>query len=241
MKKEFGFFSLSILLMSYSFYSHAALRPVASLALGADVLTTHMNQYVTFISPFQNNYVSNNRKVDIVGGLFLGVEQSVYCNLLGQVGVSYYQNANYQAQGVVYQFADPGLGDFNYQYNIQSQRLLLETKLLGTYQEVYHPFINLGVGEAINKAYQYTETPTNSASVPMYPGFGGKTTHSLAYLVGLGVEADVANHTRLGLMYRYVNLGRAGLGRSAIQESTNTLKNNPFYVNELLLQMSYVG
>jgi opacity protein-like surface antigen len=99
----------------------------------------------------------------------------------------------------------------------------------------------VGAGEAINSANQYTEIPVASASVPMLPGFGDKTTHSFAYLAGVGIEMDVTNHIRLGGVYRYVNLGRAQLSTTSIQESSDVLKNNPLHVNEIMLQLSYLG
>ena len=233
------YFSLIALFLSLS--AHASFRHVASIAAGADIVTVHMNQNITLISPFQNTYVSNNHIEDFVGGLFIGVENPIYGNVLGQIGVSYYQNNGYEAQGLVYQFADPSMGNLYYQYNITSQRILAESKVLLSYQEKYHPFINLGVGEAINTASQYREVPVTSASVPMFPGFNDRTTHSFAYLIGIGVDMDVSANMRLGAMYRYVNLGQAQLSTTSIQESNDTLKNNPFYASEILLQLSYLG
>lgn len=231
----------SLLFLLTATTTHAAIRPIATLSAGADVVTTHMNQNIMIISPFHNNYFSNQRKEDVVGGLFLGVENNVSDNFLAQFGVGYYQNNAYQAEGTIYQFGDPNLGNLYYVYNIQSQRLLLESKLLGTVYNDYHPFINLGVGEAINSASQYTEIPITSADVAMSPVFSNKTIHSFTYLVGVGVDRDITNHIRLGGVYRYVNSGRAALSTTPTQESSDTLKNHPFYANELMLQLSYVG
>lgn len=238
---EFRFVTTSVLWLCLPLIAHASIRPVASIAAGADIITLHTNQNISLIEPFQNSYIGNNRKVDFVGGFFLGVEQSLCHNMLGQLGVSYYQNAVYQAQGLVYQFADPDMANLNYQYNIRSQRVMLESKLLATVQGKYHPFINIGIGEAINTASQYEEIPVTSADVPMTPGFNDKTTNAFAYLVGVGVEVDITDHMRLGGMYRYVNLGRAQLSTAPMQESNVVLKNNPFYVNEFLLQLTYLG
>lgn len=219
----------------------ASMRPIASLSAGTDVVNIHMTQNITILSPFQNSYVSNNRIEDFVAGLFVGIETPVFNNVLGQLGISYYRNDGYLAQGIVYQFTDPAMGNLFYQYSIQSQRFLLESKLLATCHEKYHPFINVGLGRSKNTASDYVETAVVSTSVPMSPGFSNNTSYSFTYLIGAGVEIDIDTHTRLGVMYRYVNLGRANLGTTPLQESATTLNNDPLYTNEFMLQLTYLG
>ncbi len=231
----------ALALISTPLIGFASVRPVASLSAGVDVVNIHMTQNITILAPFQNSYVANTRIEDFVGGLFVGFETPLFSQVLGQLGVSYYENSGYLAQGIVYQFTDPAMGNLFYQYSIQSQRLLLEGKLLTTCHQKYHPFINVGLGRTKNTASDYIETPVVSTSVPMTPGFGNNTSYSFTYLIGAGIEMDIDPHTRLGLMYRYVNLGKANLGTTPLQESTTTLSNNPLYTNEVMLQLTYLG
>jgi opacity protein-like surface antigen len=240
MEMDFRFFATTALLILLPLAVQAAIRPVATISAGADIVTVRNNQTITIISPFQNSYIGSNHQVDFVGGLFLGVEQVLVNNILGQLGVSYYQTT-IEPRGVVYQFTDPARGNLNYQYDILSQRILLESKLLGTFRNIYHPFINVGIGEALNAASNYKETPVSSTGVAMSPEFSNKTTHSFTYLAGVGIEMDIADHFRLGALYRYVNLSQAQLGATPIQESADTLNNNLFHVNQVLLQLTYLG
>lgn len=219
----------------------ASLHPLATLSIGADSPNTHLNQNITIISPYQNSYLSGGSNTQLMAGLFLGAETSLLTNLLGQLGVSYYSNNPYTIKGSVYQFADPTMNNLAYQYHIESQRFLIEAKILTTLQQQYHPYVTLGAGTAINKTYQYTETPVNTDDVPMSQGFTNRTYHSFAYQLGLGLEKDFTSHFRCGGGYRYINLGTAGLGTTPLQDGNQTIKFNHLHVNEFLLQLSYIG
>src|SRR5476651_345320 len=105
MRMELRFAAIALVLTLFPLMAQAAFRPVATLSAGTDVVTTHMNQTITLVAPFQNTYISTNTKADFVGGLFLGVETPLFQCLSGQLGLSYYQNDAYQAQGTVYQFS----------------------------------------------------------------------------------------------------------------------------------------
>lgn len=238
MKK--GILVLCLCACFYPLESSAWYRPMLSLALGADAVNTHLNQNLTIIAPFQNSYLSGGANFQPVAGLFVGMETMLH-NFLTQLGVSYYQNKAYLITGSVYQFADPTLNNLSYQYHIESQRVLVETKVLSTIKQRFHPYFSAGVGEALNQAYQYIETPVSTDDVAMAQGFNNRTYHSFTYQVGLGVEADLTAHWRGGVGYRFIDLGAAGLGATPLQEGSQTIKYNHLHVNELLLQLSYLG
>ena len=61
-----------------------------------------------------------------------------------------------------------------------------------------HPYINLGIGEAVNKAYDYHEEPRASDAVPMMQPFADQTVHHFTYLTGLGFDVDITQHVRIG-------------------------------------------
>lgn len=221
----------------------AAVRSVVSAALGSDFTNISMNQTISLISPFQNTYVGSHHDINLATGLFVGVETQLLSNnkLLAQFGVSYDHTNHLEAEGHILQFANPNFDNFIYQYNIQSERFFFETKLLTTMGQYFHPFVTLGAGEAVNRADQYKETALSSDSVPMSPGFNGHTSYSFAYLWGVGIEMDLNDHFRLGGLYHYVNLGQIRLGTSSSQTTTDTLNNNHLNINEILLQLSYLG
>ena len=184
--------------------------------------------------------VSNKQNTVWAAGVLLGLEKQLSSNLLGQLGVSYYTSNNLQIQGDINQFADPIFNNLTYKYNINTQRVMLETKLLTTIRTIYHPYVTAGLGEAINKAYGYNEMPVSSDAVPMVPGFNDRRQHLIAGIAGLGLDVDITPNLRLGGMYRYLALNKAGLGTSPLQDGNQTLINSPLQGNEFLLQLSYL-
>ena len=216
-------------------------KPLATLSFGLDATNSNLNQNVSLLPPFENIYVSNGRDNEFVAGILLGFETNILTNLLAQLGISYFQSGDFSINGTVFQLADPARNNLNYHYSINSQRILADGKVLLLVKEKYYPFISIGIGEAINKSYNYTETPVNTNNVPMFVGFANHTNHSFTYEAGAGIEVDVMQHIRWGFAYRFVNLGQAALGTTPIQIGTQTLAFNNFQVNEFLMQISYVG
>jgi opacity protein-like surface antigen len=216
-------------------------RPVLSLSLGGDLIKEHLNKNITIISPFQNTYTSGGNDLEPVAGVFLGLETELYKNFQGQFGFSYYQNRTFNFTGSVYQFATPSMNNLAYHYQLSSQRFMAETKLLSTYKKHYHPYLTAGLGEAINQAYQYHEVPVSTADVPMSQGFNNRTHQTFTYQLGLGLDIDLNSHVCLGAGYRFLDLGKAGLGPTPLQEGNQTISYDHLYVNEFLMQLSFKG
>lgn len=241
MKKRIWLLGLCSYLFSIVNYALPLnLTPVATFSLGNDWVKTDLNQNVTLISPYQNRYKSTGHDTQVAVGLFLGVEKPI-ANILAQLGVDYYQNASFIVDGTVYQFDDPTLNNLQYQYRISSKRILLDGKLLFTLQKIIHPFITAGAGEAINSAYDYDETPKHSDDVAMTQGFDDKTYHAFTYEVGLGLDIDISTHLRFGIAYRYLDLGKAGLGTTPLQETDQMITFNHLHGHEIVAQLSFVG
>lgn len=221
----------------------AETHPMMSLTLGGDRANLPQTTAdVTFIPPFYNSYNgSNHYDTEMLGGLFVGAESDLPANWAWQYGVSYYQNSAFQVHGVVDQFGDPAYANLNYYYQIQSKRYLIETKILYAIKKVYHPYIDLGVGESVNKTYNYLEEGVTSADVPMSQPFANKTTHNFTYLAGVGIDVDLFQHVRLGAGYRYVGLGKAGLNTTPLQVDTNTINNHVIRTNEFFMQLSLIA
>jgi opacity protein-like surface antigen len=222
--------------------AEAQVRPVATVSLGIDGADVSGSQNITLIAPFQNSY-NSTKHVDTepVGGIFLGAQFDIVKNWAWQLGLSYFESSSFIASGVVYQFADPAFNNLGYHYQIMSRRLLVENKLLFTFANIWHPFAVVGLGGAKNKAYGYNEYPLASDAIPTPMSFGSNTETSFTYAVGLGIEGDLSDHVRMGVSYRFANLGQASLGTAPGQESTTTISHSSLQTNEILLQMSYLG
>jgi opacity protein-like surface antigen len=154
------------------------------------------------------------------GGALVGAEFRYEGGLALQIGLSYYENAPFKAQGNVSIDSKGNSDDHNYNYQILTRQALVEIKFLGNFgQPFYHPYFTLGVGEAFNSTYDYNTKTTDT------PLFDGKRNNSFSYSAGLGVDADVYRFTRLGIGYRYANFGSANLGRGHVDDvETKELK-----------------
>lgn len=222
--------------------SHASLSQVISIAIGSDRVRLGLTKNIEFMPPFQNTYTSSSSfDTQMVAGLFYGFEKAFRQQCAWQLGIGYYQNSAFTSQGNVYQFADPAFNNLRYNFQIISRRVLLETKLLRTFKKLYHPYLTAGIGESVNSAYGYKEEPINTDGVPMSQPFANHTTHSFTYSAGLGLDVNITDNIRIGASYRYLDLGRARLNPSPLQQSTTKLSYTHLYTNEFLMQLSYVG
>lgn len=234
--------AIAVSLLFFSSVSLAATHPMISLTMGGSRANVSNNTNIIFIPPFYNNYDGSSiYDTEALGGIFMGAQTDINSVWAWQYGVSYYQNSSFQAHGVVNQFGDPAFANLNYYYQIQSRRYLVETKILATVKQSLHPYVDLGVGQSVNKSYNYNEQAITSDAVPMSQPFANRTMRNFTYLIGLGVDVDITQHVRLGAGYRYVDLGKAGLNPSPLQQDSTQITNTRIRANELLMQLSLIS
>jgi opacity protein-like surface antigen len=240
MKRHHIFF-----LLFFPVISMAHIKPITTFSLGSDsVYFSQNNPSVNFGSGVSNAYIGTTSfDTQFLGGLFLGAEIPVRSSMLVQAGVSYYENAAFQARGDIYQYGSASLDNAFYTYDIESKRVLAESKVLWMAQDNVHPYVDIGLGAAFNSARHYTETPypfSGGSAYAMSVPFANKTTDQFTYLVGLGLDVDLGKMMRWGVGYRYVDLGRTGLGKTSLQQDANTLNNDTLTSNEFLMQFTVI-
>jgi opacity protein-like surface antigen len=148
---------------------------------------------------------------------------------------------DYKGQLVETAEGDPSSTLYNYKYNINSTRLMLEAQFTWMLER-FEPFINIGVGSAWNRISGYKESPVDSTGYVPLPPFQSRTNTNFAYQVGLGVgyafnfSRCMSNyqHERISLGYRYVNLGDASFGTRGVvypySLDTGRLTSNEVYL-----------
>ncbi len=221
-------------------------RVVVSLGGGA-AFTNDLGQSQTFpiVNPLTDSfYIYTPNRSNQTSGLFdsfIGLERLFNPQWAVQIGLGYVRSGNLSVQGALLQGADiPSANQFAYEYSVITNQLMAEGKLLYQFRESFHPYLFLGVGGASNKAQDYTTT------VPPFLTFtreyADNTHNSFTYAAGVGVDMDVANHLRLGLGYRYADLGKAQLGNATIDTSfvSGTLSQTRIQINELIAQLTFL-
>lgn len=195
--------------------------------------------------PYPDRFVSNDQTSSVpMGGIFVGAEfpfESKPYRL--QSGFSYYTASPYEAAGIDYFYSIPSMGNKEYSYSITSQRIFFENKFLYEIPSIYGStqnifvYLSAAAGAAINRAYNYQETaidPNTTAT----GAFASNTVYSFAYSVGAGIEAQLGKTIRLGLGYRFNDLGEVSLGDYSDANTSNTIDTDNTYVNEAVLQLS---
>lgn len=221
-------------------------RPV--MGVGGGISSAYaLGQAQTFpiVNPVTDSFYQytpqNRSQTQGLFEFFLGGEHILSPQWRMQPGLAYDETSSFTVQGQLTQGADiPSADQYHYQYKVLTRQILAQSKLMYVYREKYYPYFLLGLGGALNTAAHYTTT------VPPFLTFtrlyDRHVTGSFAYRVGAGVDMDIHTHVRLGVSYRFANLGGAGLGSARIDTvSVNgTLSQNNLYANEVLFQLSYI-
>jgi len=221
--------------------------PVAILGAGVVLPTTigHSQSFPIGNPATDEFFIYNAQPPSQTGALFevfLGSEWYFRPRWALQMGVDFEQvYTNYNADGTLIQGADVASEDqFTYRYNATIRQILAEVKLLYQYRERLHPYLLAGVGAALNTAYNY-----NTSVPPFYTftrQFSNNTCTSFTYALGLGLDLDITHGVRLGLGYRFSDLGKVALGPASINNIpvSGTLSQTHTYSNILLTQLTFV-
>lgn len=147
--------------------AYAKIIPVISILGGPYFSKISEDTTATLASPFTNTYkVDRNWSVNAVGGLFVGGRYWFNRHIGLQLGLAGYYSSRQKVEGVVWQFSDPAFDNFDFHYYVQSKRIMLQTQLMTTFHESFHPYFSFGLGSAFNRAYGYEETPRISTAIP---------------------------------------------------------------------------
>ncbi len=219
-----------LLCLSLFLFSHAAVSGnwFGSVNLGGGVSRIGQTETLTLFtssSPgITDTYEANgnNRSAGLLG-IGGGYRFNSIQNLQFALGVS----ASYLAYstvdgGIVHPLVNvaPDFDTLNYHYDVESYLFMVEPTLLFPCQFGWRPFISIGLGVALNRLFNYTEsTPPGSTAGPSMFPFRDHTTTRFAYTPRIGIEHALSDHTLIQVGYQYIHAGDAALGTAANQET----------------------
>ena len=186
-----------------------------------------------------NRYVANSNWSDTFSAqLFLGKDlyQQKYVNMRFGLTLGFVDDS--RMSGIVQQFALPDFDNMNYQYEIQSLTAMATLQIHLLANDRWQPYVDGSLGIASNNASNYQETSRINGAVPMSP-YGEHHTNSFAYSVGAGLMYNLNPRVAIGLGYQFSDLGRARLGVSEAQQTTQTPTINHLLLQQLLLNISW--
>jgi opacity protein-like surface antigen len=242
-------------------------RPLLSLTGGAAFISD-VGQSKNFpaLNPIEDSYYDYhahqwNQTLALVGG-FLGTEYLVHPDWRIQVGVSYNHPSTFYTKGLLTQgpvIVDTGAPDveasdqYTYGFSIQSHQILAESKLLYNWEERYHPYVMVGLGASINRAFDYNVN-ISPPFTTLSNQFGAYNNAAFSYSVGVGMDIDMMQFMRLGVGYRFTDFGQVQTGPGVIGTAgfnndgvynpavvtSNKLTQPHLYTNEVVAQLTFL-
>jgi opacity protein-like surface antigen len=221
-------------------------RPILAVGAGADI-TSDLSTAQNF--PFNQPIIdtrfqyspNHTTTTEPVLDVFAGAEWKMTPRWTLQLGLGYNQASPFEVNGSFQQGILPLLSQINYdyRYNIRLRQALVESKWAYLFKDRYRPYFFLGVGTAINTASNYL------AYVP-FPNltrqYKNNTEAHFSYSLGAGIDIDLVEKLRLGIGYRFSDVGKVALGAANIfgNEVAGTLSQSHVYVNEVLMQFTFL-
>jgi opacity protein-like surface antigen len=219
-------------------------RPMASITGGAAFVSGLDSTTDFTLGLSEYDYVGNDDdETRAVFGAFLGAEFALQNDFFFQLGAAYYQFSNLPVQGNLTQGFDASSSDeYHYEYSVTSYQALLEAKLLVEWAGFY-PYISAGAGAVFNHGSDYDATLTSfdSCQCSVTPSYDSYTHTSFSYNVGAGIDYDILPYLRLGVGYRYTDLGEAQIGQGELAgtEFSETLNSVDIQAQQVIAQLTY--
>ncbi len=261
-------FSLSVLLLWHTIATAGSmgaantsktLQPLASFQGGyACINASKKSQVYTGTDSNLFTYAPSGSSCDAgFYGVFIGGERflrdvSSHPVFL-QAGIEYNNFDKIKISGINTVGVDSSSStEYSYQFNTKIQQVLAGIKLLSTTKERFHPYGEAGLGIAFNRTGDYLTSTTNTGSLNFTPEFVGGKDMKISFILGLGLDANIYEHIRVGLGYRYSYFNTASLGNGSVNlggSSSSTsqipVSFNPeashLYANQLLGHITYIA
>lgn len=213
-------------------------RGVVALGAGAAFLNLNSPSKTLYTNPepiFPVTFNPTNTRMNAgLFDIFLGAERSLGNQFIWQTGLDFNYNSETEKGKVV-----ALLDNDPFSYSISNQQLFFENKVYYVTDARLLPYVLAGIGVSLNKAYGFKQSLGNDLS------FANKTKTAFAYKIGTGLDFQVVKNLRLGVGYRFANLGSSELGKNQFAEGTGkltggTLGVKTISVQEVLGQISYI-
>ena len=198
---------------------------------GYGISQTNHNQSILLnsTSGLTNHYKSDSYNA---GSYLLGFGVSKYYKTLSNgmkvyfgAEVSYLQNDNLSGNIRPATNLAPNIDPLRYHFRLDSAAVLVNAKIVKeNVLKSWDGYLKVGLGGSYNHLSNYHETiPPGSGSAPMLAPFASHNNFDLAFSAGVGVSKELKNG-KLEAGYRYLNNGRARLGTTTVQTTSQTIK-----------------
>ena len=216
-------------------------HPVFTFTTGASISLLGQSQSFAPLDLCSYHYKSNGSNTTMLWGGFIGSEIKHSASWRLVAGLGYYQPNLLSTIGTLTQGADEASSDtYSYNYKTRSQQVLAEGKFYWIAEEKIQPFLMVGIGATFNKTSDY------QTSVPPFleftPAFSNHAQTNFTYAIGPGIDIGISKSLRIGVAYRFTDLGAANTGTAQIDGIliSNTLNQSHLFTNQILAQFTYI-
>ena len=141
--------------------------------------------------------------------------------------------------GTITQYSMPEFTNYNYAWKLRSNYVSAFSKL-----DLYQfgpltPFVDLGLGVAVSRSSNFSETALPGVTPRYSPAFGNHNQSNFAYNVGAGLEYSVTPNLAVSLRYDYLNLGAISSGNGVTTWSAERLNLGKYKANTATLGLTY--
>lgn len=194
-----------------------------------------------FLAPeVEKTYAAKKSTHRLAGGeIFVGIQQTLSNQLLGQFGISLAATSDASLQGNIWDDADPQFNNFTYSYKIRDTRVALKGKLLVDRGYVIIPWVSGSLGIGFNTAHGFKNTPISCEAV-QNRNFVSDTKTAFTYSISVGLQRTLTKNWEFGVGYEFADWGKSQLGRAEDQTLDSGLVLSHLYTNSILLSISYI-
>ncbi|CDZ76306.1 Opacity protein antigens [Legionella massiliensis] len=140
----------------------------------------------------------------------------------------------------IMQYSLPEFTNYNYDWKLQSNVILANTKLNIVNYSRFSPYLTGGIGVAFNNAHGYKERALPDVTPRVSPAFSNHASNEFAFNVGAGLDYQLSDSFLLSLAYEYQDLGKVSSGNGRATWAGQNLHMSSYASNGVLLSLSYL-
>lgn len=217
-----------------------------SIGIGGQFPTTTSPMLVNNHSNLPAPYYQDTYTLNTQNGAIIALAAGYYWEQNTQWLPSYSLGAQWQhffsinPNGTVLQYSAPEFNNYQYSWDVDSNVLLAIAKLNITQYQRFLPYINGGIGLALNHTENYKEQAFAEITPRDTPGFTPNTATQFAYQLGAGIDFQVSSQILLSLGYNYQSIGKLISGPGLNTWTNQSLNSETIGTNEILFTVNYL-
>lgn len=143
--------------------------------------------------------------------------------------------------GNITQYSSPVYTNYNYNWNVTADVLLVGLKLNLIQYRRLAPYLKAAAGFSYNKSNGYSESPLPGLTdTRVSAGFQANTSTQFAYNAGIGLDFQASGNFIVSAEYQYQNLGTMSLGNGSNAWSGQSLSLGQYHANAFLFSLTYL-